>query len=32
VCGGPEMVQTTVAALVDKGADPERIQHDPLTA
>lgn len=31
VCGGPAMVEATVAALVAKGADPERIQRDPLT-
>lgn len=30
VCGGPEMVAATTAALVDKGAAPEHIQHDPL--
>lgn len=30
VCGGPQMVAATTAALVDKGADAERIQHDPL--
>ncbi|MDM4138550.1 MULTISPECIES: FAD-binding oxidoreductase [Mycobacterium] len=30
VCGGPAMVSATKAALVAKGAPPERIQHDPL--
>ena len=30
VCGGPEMVRVTEAALIAKGAPPERIQHDPL--
>ena len=30
VCGGPAMVAATTAALVAKGADPRRIQHDPL--
>ena len=30
VCGGPEMVRATKAALIAKGAPPERIQHDPL--
>ncbi|MDH6198209.1 NAD(P)H-flavin reductase/hemoglobin-like flavoprotein [Mycobacterium frederiksbergense] len=31
ICGGPQMVETTKAALISKGAPPERIQHDPLT-
>ncbi|MGK2880366.1 MAG: FAD-binding oxidoreductase [Mycobacterium sp.] len=31
ISGGPAMVQTTVAALIAKGAPPERIQHDPLS-
>ena len=30
VCGGPGMVTATKAALIAKGAPPERIQHDPL--
>jgi NAD(P)H-flavin reductase/hemoglobin-like flavoprotein len=30
ISGGPEMIATTKAALVAKGADPQRIQHDPL--
>jgi NAD(P)H-flavin reductase/hemoglobin-like flavoprotein len=30
ICGGPEMVRATKAALVAKGTPPERIQHDPL--
>lgn len=30
VCGGPGMVTATRAALIAKGAPPERIQHDPL--
>jgi NAD(P)H-flavin reductase/hemoglobin-like flavoprotein len=30
ICGGPEMVRVTKAALIAKGALPERIQHDPL--
>ena len=30
ICGGPEMVRVTKAALIAKGAPPERIQHDPL--
>ena len=28
--GGPAMIQATKAALIAKGAPPERIQHDPL--
>ncbi len=31
VCGGPDMVRATKAALIAKGAPPERIQHDPLS-
>ena len=31
VSGGPRMVAACVAALAAKGADPVRIQHDPLT-
>jgi NAD(P)H-flavin reductase/hemoglobin-like flavoprotein len=30
LCGGPGMVTATKAALIAKGAPPERIQHDPL--
>jgi NAD(P)H-flavin reductase/hemoglobin-like flavoprotein len=30
ICGGPAMVQATKAALIARGAPPERIQHDPL--
>jgi NAD(P)H-flavin reductase/hemoglobin-like flavoprotein len=30
ICGGPQMVAATKAALIAKGAPPERIQHDPL--
>jgi NAD(P)H-flavin reductase/hemoglobin-like flavoprotein len=30
ICGGPQMVRATKAALIAKGAPPERIQHDPL--
>ncbi|MDZ7885134.1 MAG: FAD-binding oxidoreductase [Mycobacterium sp.] len=30
ICGGPDMVTATKAALIAKGAPPERIQHDPL--
>ena len=30
VCGRPEMVVATRAALIAKGAPSERIQHDPL--
>jgi NAD(P)H-flavin reductase/hemoglobin-like flavoprotein len=29
ICGGPAMISTTKAALIAKGAPPERIQHDP---
>lgn len=32
VCGGPQMVEATVAALVAKGADPSAIQRDPLAS
>jgi NAD(P)H-flavin reductase/hemoglobin-like flavoprotein len=32
ICGGPEMVRATKAALIAKGAPPERIQHDPLNS
>ncbi len=31
ICGGPAMVCATKAALIAKGAPPERIQHDPLS-
>lgn len=31
LCGGPQMVQATKAALIAKGAPPQRIQHDPLS-
>jgi NAD(P)H-flavin reductase len=30
ICGGPGMVSATKAALMAKGAPPQRIQHDPL--
>lgn len=30
ICGRPEMVDATKAALIARGAPPERIQHDPL--
>jgi NAD(P)H-flavin reductase len=30
ICGGPDMVAATKAALIAKGAPAERIQHDPL--
>jgi NAD(P)H-flavin reductase len=30
VCGGPNMVEATKAALIAKGAPAHRIQHDPL--
>lgn len=30
ICGSPAMVTATKAALIAKGAPPERIQHDPL--
>ena len=32
VCGGPQMVEATKAALISKGADPRSIQHDPLAS
>jgi NAD(P)H-flavin reductase/hemoglobin-like flavoprotein len=32
VCGGPQMVEATKAALIAKGADPLSIQHDPLAS
>ena len=32
VCGGPQMVAATKAALIAKGAEPQRIQHDPLAS
>ena len=32
ICGGPAMVETTKAALIAKGADEHRIQHDPLAS
>ncbi|KUI02648.1 FAD-binding oxidoreductase [Mycobacterium sp. IS-3022] len=32
ICGGPEMVTATKAALIAKGAPAERIQHDPLVS
>jgi NAD(P)H-flavin reductase/hemoglobin-like flavoprotein len=31
ICGGAAMTEATKAALIAKGAPPERIQHDPLT-
>lgn len=31
ICGGPAMVGATKAALITKGAPPQRIQHDPLS-
>jgi NAD(P)H-flavin reductase len=30
ICGGPDMVEATKAALINKGAPAQRIQHDPL--
>lgn len=30
ICGRPDMVTATRAALIANGAPPERIQHDPL--
>ena len=30
ICGNPTMVEATSAALIAKGAPPQRIQHDPL--
>ena len=32
IAGGPQMIAVTKAALIAKGASPEVIQHDPLTA
>lgn len=32
ICGGPEMVTATKAALIAKGAPADRIQHDPLVS
>ena len=32
ICGGPDMVNATKAALIAKGAPAERIQHDPLAS
>lgn len=32
ICGGPDMVHATKAALIAKGAPPESIQHDPLSS
>ncbi|HYJ57512.1 MAG TPA: FAD-binding oxidoreductase [Mycobacterium sp.] len=32
LCGRPEMVQATKAALIAKGAPAERIRHDPLAS
>ncbi|MGA3253725.1 MAG: FAD-binding oxidoreductase, partial [Mycobacterium sp.] len=32
ICGGPAMVRATKAALIAKGAPPERIRHDPLSS
>ncbi len=32
ICGGPKMVEATKAALIAKGAPPQRIQHDPLAS
>jgi NAD(P)H-flavin reductase len=31
ICGGPDMVRATKAALISRGAPPENIQHDPLS-
>jgi NAD(P)H-flavin reductase len=31
ISGGPAMIRATKAALIAKGAPPERIQHDPLS-
>ncbi len=30
ISGGPQMIRATKAALIAKGAAPQRIQHDPL--
>ncbi|MBS1696203.1 MAG: 2-polyprenylphenol hydroxylase [Actinobacteria bacterium] len=32
LCGGPRMVAATKAALIAKGAPPQRIQHDPMAS
>ena len=32
VCGSPQMVRATKTALIARGADPRRIQHDPLAS
>ena len=32
ICGSPEMVEATKAALIAKGTPAERIQHDPLAS
>jgi NAD(P)H-flavin reductase len=32
ICGSTAMTEATTSALIAKGAPPERIQHDPLTA
>ncbi|WP_102141253.1 FAD-binding oxidoreductase [Mycobacterium hubeiense] len=32
ICGGPQMVEATKAALIAKGAPAARIQHDPLAS
>lgn len=32
ICGSTAMTEATKSALITKGAPPERIQHDPLTA
>jgi NAD(P)H-flavin reductase len=32
ICGSVAMTEATKAALTARGAPPERIQHDPLTA
>lgn len=31
ICGGPKMTRAAAAALIAKGAPPQRIQHDPLS-
>ncbi|MEO6793266.1 MAG: FAD-binding oxidoreductase [Mycobacterium sp.] len=31
ICGGPAMTRATEAALLAKGAPPQRIQHDPVS-
>lgn len=31
VCGGPQMIAATKAALIAKGLQPECIQHDPVS-